>query len=224
MWDQNLKLQVQALRSKGRTYGEIRSLLNIRVAKSTISEWCKNISLSSIYQERLNTAIIQNTSKGLAKALAINKARKEDYFSELEAKNYHLKDKVTNTCTAKIALAMLYLGEGSKTKKSSLCFGNSNPEIIRLFLKLLRVCYTINDDKLKCTVQCRADQDINQLTNYWAQVTGIQISKFYKAQVDPRTFGKKTKRMNYKGVCRIDYFSAYVFHDLQVVANLICKS
>jgi len=76
-------------------------------------------------------------------------------------------------------------------------------------------------EKLRCTVQCRADQHIPLLERTWAQVTKIPRRQFYDARVDPRTIGTRSYKKNYPGVCRIDYFSAHVYHELTMVGKII---
>ena len=116
---------------------------------------------------------------------------------------------------------MLYLGEGAKNQRGSLMFGNSDPFIISLFLYLLRYCYNIDESKFRCTLQCRADQNSRKLEKFWFQITKIPLSQFYKARIDPRTIGKPSKKLEYKGVCRIDYFSAEIFTELTQIANIV---
>ena len=128
---------------------------------------------------------------------------------------------IQQTNVAKIALSMLFLGEGSKTHTATVMFGNSNPIIISLFLKFLRKCYPVAESKLRCTVQCRADQNPQELKKFWAGITAIPLKQFYKTQVDPRTVGKPMKKLDYKGVCRIDYLSAEVVCDLHQSIKVI---
>jgi hypothetical protein len=132
-----------------------------------------------------------------------------------------MKELIQQRDIAKIALAMLYLGEGSKCTKGSLMFGNSNPGIIRLFLNLLRSCYNIDEKKFRCTLQCRADQNIKKLEKFWSQTTGVPPNQFYQARIDKRTIGKPSKKPDYKGVCRIDYFSADIFNELLQIVKII---
>lgn len=56
---------------------------------------------------------------------------------------------MNNKDVKKIALAMLYLGEGGKKQRGSLMFGNSDPVIINLFLRYLRDCYNIDEKKFR---------------------------------------------------------------------------
>src|SRR3989344_1422319 len=44
---------------------------------------------------------------------------------------------------------------------------------------------------------------------------------FYTARIDPRTKGKRSQKQNYKGVCRIDYFSGHIFTELMQIGNML---
>lgn len=217
----HLKEKIINLRKSGKTYTEICKITGVNISKGTLSDWCGNILLSPKQQKRVQDLIKKNVQKGRAVALVVNKFKREKYIQSVRDRVKHLSDKMKNKDTAKIALAMLYLGEGSKVNKGSLMFGNSNPLTISLFLNLLRYCYDIDENKFRCTLQCRADQNIKKLEGFWSETTNIPLSQFYKARIDPRTIGKPSKNLDYKGVCRIDYFSGDIFMELKQIVNII---
>jgi hypothetical protein len=210
-------------RKRGRTYGEIQKLIGEKIPKSTLSCWCKDILLIPEYKIRIEKTMRKNIKRGQAIALIVTREKRKKYLKSVDDRISHLEKVSQNKDVAKISLAMLYLGEGSKAKKSSLMFGNSDPKIINLFLHLMRSCYNIDENKFRCTLQCRADQDIKKLERFWSSVTNIPLNKFYTARIDARSIGKKSKKPDYKGVCRIDYFSADLAIELKKVADLICK-
>jgi hypothetical protein len=218
-----LKEKVIKLRRKGKTYLEIQKILKVFIPKSTLSSWCQNVKLPKEYQDRIQKIVLNNAKKGREIALVVNRVKREKYLKSIIKRNKHLSTILKNKDTSKIALAMLYLGEGSKNQRGSLMFGNSDPFIISLFLHLLRYCYDINESKFRCTLQCRADQNIKKLEKFWFKITRIPLSQFYKARIDPRTIGKKSKKLDYKGVCRIDYFSADLFWELKQIIKTIYK-
>jgi len=217
----SLRDQVISLRKKGKTYSEIRKKIKKEIPKSTLSYWCKNIYLSPLQQERINKCIKVNIEKGRMLAILANRKKRERYLNSVRDRIKDLKKIILDKNVAKIALAMLYLGEGTKSSNGSLTFGNSSPEIINLFLRLLRFCYKINESKFRCTLQCRADQNIKVLEKFWSAITEIPIKQFYKARVDQRTIGKPSKNTEYKGVCRIDYFSADLYTELTEIAKTV---
>ena len=219
----DIKREVQKLRKNGKTFMEIKNDLNINISKSTLSCWCKGIVLPSSYYKKVELLNINNREKGRKLAVVANRNKRKEYLEEIEGRVKYLSNKLENKDTAKIALTMLYLGEGAKTKRGYLMFGNSNPSIISLFLKLLRYCYNIDESKFRCTFQGRADQNIKQLEEFWSKITKIPLSQFYKANIDPRTIGKPSKKIDYKGVCRIDYFSGEIFLELMKIIELLEK-
>ena len=216
-----LKPRIIALRKSGKTYTEICKIIGINISKGTLSDWCGSISLSPQQKQRVERLIKRGTNKGRAVALVVNKLKREKYIQAVKNRINHLPNELKDKNTSKIALAMLYLGEGAKTQRGSLMFGNSDSLIIRLFLSLLRYCYNIDENKFRCTLQCRADQNIPKLEKFWSQVTKIPLSQFYKARIDPRTIGRPSKNPDYKGVCRIDYFSGDIFMELKQIIAVI---
>src|SRR3989344_2943912 len=126
-----LKEKVIALRRSGKTYGEIQSILGKYLPKSTLSYWCRDIPISKDHRKRIKKLILANIQKGRAIALVTNKIRRIKYLQLIEKENKHLASVLENNKDiAKIALAMLYLGEGTKKTAGSLVFSNSNPAII----------------------------------------------------------------------------------------------
>lgn len=220
----NIRKKAIKLRKKGKTYSEIQKSLKVIIPKSTLSYWCIDIKLSKEYQDRIRKIILNNAKKGRIIALTINRIKREKRLKSIIDRNKHLGTVLKNKDTAKIVLAMLYLGEGAKDpKRGSMMFGNSDPFIISLFLYLLRYCFNIDENKFRCTLQCRADQNIKKLENLWSQITKIPLSRFYKARIDPRTIGKPSKKLDYKGVCRIDYLSTNILIELLQIPKIIYK-
>src|SRR3989344_1739093 len=198
----DIQREVQKLRGKGKTYSEILKEINISIPKSTLSSWCQNVLLPSGYKKKIEELNKINHNKALAAALASNELKRQKLFLEIERKNNNLRYKMSDKDILRSLLAVLYLGEGAKWKSHrGLMLGSSDPNIIKMYIRLLDLCYKIKVDKLKCRISYRADQNINVLQKSWSQITGVQLSNFYKTIPDPRTIGKITKNKDYKGVC-----------------------
>lgn len=221
----NIKLvrQIRFLRTQGKTYGEIQRLLKRKFPKSTLSEWCKDVSLPFNYTRRISKLNLINLGRARSTAVEINKIKREEFFDHINSINAPISLKIHDNDTAKIALSMLCLGEASKYGNgSAFSLGNSDYRIIVLFIKLLRACLpTFDSKKIRCTVQCRADQNIEKLERYWQKITKVQKSQFYKTRIDPRTIGKPTKKRGYFGVLRIDYLDRKIQHELESLAQLV---
>ena len=210
------------LRKRGKTYSEIGALIP-KVSKSTLSYWLSALELSDKQKEKLSKRVNKKLVKARAKSLEVAKEKRIKYITQTEKNNSYVFKLLTDKHVAKTILATLYLGEGSKARHSSLSFGNSSPGIVRLFLKLMRSCYDIDESRFRCTIQCRADQNIPNLEKFWSRLTGISKKQFYRARVDPRTIGKPSLKPDYKGVCRLDYFSARIYNELLVMGKMMGK-
>ena len=218
-----LREKARRLRSKGKTYSEIQKTLGISMPKSTLSSWCQNIVLPDWYNAKIRELNNKSFTKAQTMAWASIKRKRELYLKEVRKEASAILKKF-NKEGLKVALAMLYLGEGTKWKgHSGLSLGSSDPNIILLYMSLLKKCYKIRPKVLKCRVSYRADQNINKLEEYWSTITNIPRENFYKTKPDPRTKGKKTKKVDYKGVCVLSCAGAKIQLELEEIAKLLLK-
>lgn len=219
---QELKTKVRKLRATGKTYTEIMNTLHVSLPKSTISNWCSNVSLPDWYEAKIEKLNAKNFSRAQKVSRIANQLKREKLLNDLHDNNRHLIHKVKDIEVRKMLLAMLYLGEGSKWKSHrGLMLGSSDPDIIRLYIRLLEQCYGIPVTKLSCWVGHRADQNLTQLKRYWAKITSISLKKFYKSIPDPRTVGKPTKRKDYKGVAVISCAGTHIQLELEMIPKII---
>ncbi len=221
---QEWKSAVQKLRGEGLTYAEILKRLNITVPKSTMSDWCKDVAMPHWYQAKVDELNKTNFSKAQKMSWASTRLKRERLLASLADKNKHLPGKLCDKDVLKMLLAILYLGEGSKWKShSGLQLGSSDPNIILIYLWLLESCFNLKREQMKCRVSYRADQDIRGLEKYWSEVTGIPPVNFYKTIPDPRTVGKPTKKLDYKGVCVIVGGGAAMQLELEMIPLILLK-
>jgi hypothetical protein len=90
-----------------------------------------------------------------------------------------------------IAGIALYAGEGSKTQ-NLVRLVNTNPDIIRFFIKWLAVL-GVTTDHIAVRVHAYPETDIVKAESYWQHVTGVPKSQFQKVCIDRRV-GKDRKR------------------------------
>ncbi len=219
-----LKEKVRKLRTEGKTFSEILKKINIDIPKSTLSNWCIGVSLPPWHQERIDKLNKKNFNKAQRAAWATNKIKRERLLMALLESSESLLDKLKDKDVRKMLLAVLYLGEGTKWRShSGLVLGSSDPDIICLYIKLLKMCYGLSLEKLRCRISYRADQNLHVLESYWSRVTGISLKNFYKTIPDPRTIGKPTRREEYKGVCVISCAGTHIQLELEAIPKLILK-
>jgi len=211
------------LRMKGNTYSQINQILNTSVPKNTLSYWLKDVALTPDQKKSIDTLRLNNLEVARGLAIGANFARRQKYLRKIRDDYRWLADSIADRRVALVGLSILYSAEGSKSTKGSVMFGNSDPEIIKLFLNGLRNNFLLDENKFRCTVQCRADQNTSDLESFWSSVTKIPSRQFYKTQIDIRTVGKPSKKLNYRGVCRINYLSSEIDIRMKTIFTLITK-
>lgn len=79
----------------------------------------------------------------------------------------------------------LYWGEGNKRNKTALRLGNTDPAMIRVFIKFLKRIYQIDEKKLGFGLQIFSDTDPNAAIKFWSEELNISPKKFGKVIVTP---------------------------------------
>lgn len=219
------KSKVIELRKQGKTYREIAKEIPIKIGKSTLSDWCQGIEMPAWYEEKVARLNKSNLRKAQQISLAMREKIREDLFAELRMSNSYYLNYRYDKEALKAVLALLYLGEGAKWKSHrGLMLGSSDPRIVLLYIKLLFACYGITLQQMKCRVCYRADQDIDELENYWSKITGISRENFYKTCPDARTIGKPTLKKEYMGVCVIVSPNTRIQLELDIIAEIVLES
>lgn len=108
----------------------------------------------------------------------------------------------------KIAGIMLYWAEGSKlnvkSKRFTVDFTNSNPVMIKIFLRFLRHICRIGEHKLRAYLYCYANQNVDHLIDYWHKLSNIPLKQFTKPYIRKDFSLSKRNKMKY-GLIHIRY-------------------
>ena len=179
--------------------------------------------MTEIGAKRLRKIQKDSLRRAQEKSISARSELRKAYLAEKTQKNEPLMAELSSDSVRKLMLATLYLAEGTKRTRGSLTFGNSDPGIIRLFLDLFRESFAVDEQKFRCTVQARNDQDLLALEEFWSRHTDIPSTQFYKTRVDARSIGQKSRKKEYKGVCRIDYLSADSLYELMVIGSMLTQ-
>jgi hypothetical protein len=98
---------------------------------------------------------------------------------------------------------MLYWAEGWKGGYL-LDFANSDPSMIKIYLRFLRNICGVNEDKLRVYMYCYANQNILTLKRFWSRITYIKLSQFTKPYVRKDFRKDKIDKMPY-GLVHVRY-------------------
>lgn len=215
-------LEARRLRaSEGLALNEISRRLG--VAKSSVSNWVRNINLTNEQIQKLNE---QNPLYN--RAIDGGKA-KSKYYRDLR-KSYQQKgrEKAKEKTWLHTTGCMLYWAEGSKGS-TSVIFSNSDPEMMKLFLRFLQEEMLVNKNEIALSVNVHLNNELTleQIEEYWIKELGLPAECLRKSTVSklPRmSSGKKKNKLPY-GVARICVCSVeilqHIFGAIQQYGNFV---
>lgn len=185
------------LRKLGKTYSEIRRIIN--VPKSTVSDWLRNYSLTEKELKLLQRTIKRNKDIAIERCrITKQKKREKRLFSYYESQ----KRKLLPISRKSLYLAglFLYWGEGNKSLKNSVSLNNTDPKVIIFYLYWLRKILKIPKNKIKVLLHLYSDMNQKAELNFWKNKLKIPLSQFNKpyikqskrADIDQKGFGHGT--------------------------------
>jgi len=168
------------LRLQGKSYNEIRKILNIP-SKGTLSYWFKNLELPLEAKKKLNKNIEFARKHGLFR---FNKNRTKIIKSENQQIRLSAAKSIPKLSSKDLFLIgiALYWGEGNQNEKNKknlvMGFTNSNPYMIALFLRFTREILKINNDRIKPHLRIYPNIDKNMAINFWSKTTNLPKKNF----------------------------------------------
>ena len=208
-------------RKKGFSIGRIERQLGI--PRSTLSGWLRNIQLTQKQKEKL----LQDAKKGLIKARKgavlwhnIQKKKRLKEAENLAIETIRGID-ITDKKMLELALAILYMGEGTK-RKLETAMGSSDPLILKFFLAILKALYGFDLKKVRCQLNLRADQNPEKMKRFWSKELKVPLNNFGYINIDNRTVGSKTYP-HYKGVCYVICGNVAIQRKLIYLSEIFCK-
>lgn len=201
-----------SLRQQGYSIKEIAAKFNI--SNSTSSEWLTNVSLDDKALARLK----QRRILGQYKARLTFSKKREDKHQKRQALIEQVLSKIElSKELCKLCCALLYWCEGNKGKDTLVRFTNSDPQLIKTFLSLLRKGFNIDESKFRALIHLHDYHKEKEQKAFWHKITKIPLKQFYRTYWKPNT-GKR-KHENYPGCIAISYYDAEVAKELTTLYN-----
>lgn len=199
--------QARELRSRGFSLTEIGAKLD--VAKSTVSDWVGDVVLSDKAMLRLR----QKVSFGQLKSAETKKARTaasiQKYYDNAKEDLFHYSIDQTNS---KFLCSLIYWCEGGKGDKKIVQFTNSDPNLMRAFLRLFRSSYPLKEEKLRVCVHLHDYHNKDKQITFWSKITRIPKNQFIKPFI--KVNQGKNIHTDYQGCAQVRYCDVRVARDL----------
>lgn len=189
--------KARAMRAKGKSYSEIKQILN--VGKGTLSVWLADMPLSAEQMRKvrdLNPRRIEHFRETMRKKsetrlqLAYKRAKKD--IGKLSRRELF------------IAGLYLYWGEGNKSGKANIGISNTDPAVILAFLDWADVM-EIPRERIYVRLHLYVDMDVEKETRYWSHILGLPLSRFRKPYIKTSALSGLTYKTVGHGTCNLRF-------------------
>lgn len=196
------KEKARELRKDGWSYKSICRFL--KVAQSSVSEWCKDIILTGEQRQVLDDRKITNgKSVGNIYSQKCYKIRQKN-FEEGRDLAQKYKDQPDF-----VAGCMLYSGEGAKSENNKIGMANTDIRIIKTHQKFMKKYFGIEDRDFAVCFNFFIDENIKQenVEKYWLDNLGLPKECLRKSAARA---AKSIKNKYPNGVCYLSFYSTEI--------------
>ena len=167
------------LRLEGKSYNEILKILDIP-SKGTLNYWFKTLKLPCSAKQLLKQKIKIAKEKGLFR---FNKERTKAIKFENENIRTLARMEIPKLNPKSLLLVgtALYWGEGLQSenfKVSGISFVNSNPFMIRVFMRFLRETLLVSDERIKAHIRIHPNIKAVDAILFWHKITKLPRDRF----------------------------------------------
>jgi transposase len=199
----DVRVQARELRGQGLDYEEIAAALG--ASKSSVSLWVRDLPRPAwLSYEECRQRAAEGVRRYWAAERQVNEAKRTAARAAAEAEIGLLTEREVI-----IAGAIAYWCEGTKNKPERrtdrVVFINSDPDLIRFFLRFIEAAGTSRDDAI-FRVYIHESADVAAAQQFWLEVTGASPDQFRTPVLkhhNPKTVRKNVGK-NYHGCLRID--------------------
>ncbi|MBX2866390.1 helix-turn-helix domain-containing protein [Candidatus Kaiserbacteria bacterium] len=188
------KIKAIRLRKQGLSYSQIKEKLG--VGKGTLSAWLRDMPLSRerLYELQKNEAVIEKIRE--AKRRTRNQ-RLEEVYQKVSKDLGALSER-----DLLIAGFFLYWGEGGKSQDYSSTFTNTDPSMIRCYLRWIELL-GIPKSQISVRLHLYSDMSIRREISFWSRETGIPRRFFRKPYIKESKYSDITFTTFGHGTCDI---------------------
>ncbi len=212
-----LKGHAVELRQHGKSYGEIKKLLNIK-SKGTLSYWFRNLELSQAAKKLLRENNLVAHQRGL---FAFNKRRTNTILAENKKLFAEAAQSIPKISQRELALigAALYWGEGTTRERRanhSISFTNSDHRMIQVFMRYLREVLLIPEERVFVAIHIHPNISESEARIFWSKATKLPPARFaiYRAISSAGNF-KRPKNFLPYGTMNVRVHSRQLFHKMK---------
>lgn len=199
--DQAIRLRLE----QNLGYASIAKLIS--VSKSTLSNWLKNYPLTDERIKELRRLNLKNNDVRIETFRNRMRLKREIKFREVYERQ-KLAFREISRQSRFISGLVLYLAEGSKKDDYHISIANTDPAVIRFFMKWADEFLNIDRKSFRIQLHLYLTMDIGREERFWQNTLEIGKNQFYKHQIRRTQKGSFTYRESFRhGTCQV-YFSS----------------
>jgi hypothetical protein len=202
------RTHARELRGRGLSIEEIARVTGVSV--SSVSNWVRDVPLDEEHRVALRRRVVDGHRRGSEANRAQARSRRRSFQARGRATAL-LGDPMH------AAGAMLYWAEGSR-QRNAVVFTNSDPDMVRYFVRYLRRCFGVTDESFALTCNLFADhvEGQRQIEQFWLDTLELPNSCLRKSTVNVYSKYSQKKRKN-----RLPYGTARVcVHSTELVQQI----
>jgi hypothetical protein len=185
------------LRKKGMSYSQIKSKLGI--SKSTLSGWLFDMPLS---EKRIRE--LRDFSPMRIERCRNTKMKKRN--NRLDSVYLKVAKDIGKLNKRELFLSglLLYWGEGTKSGNYVVAFTNTDPAMVKIFIKWIMECFNIKKTELSILLHLYKDMNIKSSTDFWVKELKIPLNQFKKPYIKNSKLTDLTYKNGFgKGTCNV---------------------
>lgn len=192
------KEEVIKMRLKGMSYSQIKS--KIKVSKSTLSIWLEKYPLSKEKIKELRDWNPQRIENSRNTKLKKRHEKLENIYNEISKEIGSLSKR-----DLFLSGLFLYWGEGTKSARDMVVFTNTDPSMVKFFIKWLE-SMGVRKEFLKVKLHLYIDMNIQKETSYWSETLNISRLNFRKPYIKDSKLSSLTYKNSFgHGTCSVIY-------------------
>jgi hypothetical protein len=197
-------------RAQGMAVREIAN--HVGVSLSSVSVWVRDIPLTAAQRAALDAR--DPTRNGQRRGTENNSRRCR---AERAAAQAHGRALAREAEPLHVQGCMLFWAEGSK-RRNSVVLTNSDLGVMQVFVRFLRECYDVADERITLSVNCFVDNGLalGEIEGWWLERLGLPPSCLRAAAVNrPSSASKRLKvGVLLYGTARVSVHSTFIVQSI----------
>jgi transposase-like protein len=183
----------------------------LSVSPSSVSRWVADIALSDKQVAALRRSNARLDGQRAGSARSSVRARTRRVVAQIHGRLFAARGSELHQLGC-----MLYWAEGSKYRNRAV-FTNSDPDMLRLFLRFLSECYDVTADQITLTVNVHLGNGLtlSAIEAWWLDRLGLPLSCVRQATVNNVSRASQHKRRTLPyGTVRLAVCSTFIVQSI----------